>query len=87
VGVQLIRQAAALDGGAQHVLAGTGVLVGHPAAMNQESAEVIHEQEQIGALAAGDAWKRHERADQHIAHPALVGPFSFEPAEGARLTS
>jgi len=43
VGVQLVGQAAALDGGAQHVLASAGVLVRHPASMNEESTEVIHE--------------------------------------------
>src|SRR5713226_1700640 len=86
INMQLVWQAAALDGGAQHLLASAGVLVRHPAAMNEESAEVIHEQEQIGALAAGHAWKRHEWADEHVAHPALVGTFSFETAEGAWLT-
>src|SRR5713226_4057251 len=86
-GAQLVRQAAALDGGAQHVLASAGVLVRHPAAMNEESTEVIHEQEQVGSLAADHAWKRHEWADEHVAHPALVGTFGFEAAEGARLTS
>ena len=55
--------------------------------MDEESTEVIHEQEKIGTLAAGDAWKRHERADEHVAHPALVGTFSFVPTEGAWLTS
>src|ERR1700737_3605626 len=70
--VQLVQQTAPLDGGAQHVLARAGVLVRHPAAMNEDPAEVIHEQEQIGALAAGHAWKRHEWADEHVAHPALV---------------
>src|SRR5437870_4151298 len=64
--VQLIRQTAALDGGAQHILAGAGVLISHPAAMDQESTEVIHEQKQVRALAAGDAWERHERADEHV---------------------
>jgi hypothetical protein len=54
--------------------------------MDQEPAEIIHEQEQIGALAARHTWIRHERADEHVAHPALVGTFSFEPAEGAWLT-
>jgi len=43
VHMQLIRQTAALDGGAQYVLASAGVLVRHPAAMNEESTEVIHE--------------------------------------------
>src|SRR2546425_12475067 len=55
--------------------------------MDQHPTEVIHEQEQVRALTASDAWERYERADEHIAHPALVGTFSFETAEGARLTS
>ncbi len=46
--------------------------------MNEESAEVIHEQKQVGALAAGHAWKRHEWANEHVAHPALVGTFRFD---------
>jgi len=85
--MQLVGQAAALDGGTQHVLTGAGVLVRHPAAMNEEPTEVIHEQEQVGALAAGDARKRYERTHEHVAHPAFVGTFGFEAAEGARLTS
>ena len=75
-----------MDGGAQHILASAGVLISHPAAMHQDSTEVIHEQKQVRPLAAGDVWKRHERTDAHVAHPALVGTFSFEWAEGARLT-
>jgi hypothetical protein len=55
--------------------------------MNEQSAEVIDEQEQLRTLAAGHAWKRHERTDEHVAHPALVGTFSFETTEGAGLTS
>ena len=86
VNMQLLRQTAALDSGTEHVLTGAGVLVRHPAAMDKEATEVIHEQEEVGAFAAGDAWKRHERTDEHVAHPALVGTFSFVPAEGAWLT-
>ena len=55
--------------------------------MNEESAEVIYEQEQVRALAARDAGKRDERTDQHVAHPALVGTFRFEAPEGGWLTS
>jgi len=43
INMQLVWQTAALDGGAQHILASAGVLVSHPAAMHQESTEVIHE--------------------------------------------
>src|SRR5713226_5404287 len=50
INMQLVWQAAALDGGAQHVLTGAGVLIGHPASMDQHPTEVIHEQEQIRAL-------------------------------------
>ena len=85
--MQLIRQTAALDSGAQHVLASADVLVSHPASMDQHPTEVIHEQEQVRALAASHARVRHEGSDQDVAHPALVGPFSFETAEGAWLTS
>jgi hypothetical protein len=85
--LQLDGQAAALNSGAQHLLASAGVLVRHPAAMNEESAEVIHEQEQVRALAARDAWKRDERTDEHVTHPAFIGTFGFKAAEGARLTS
>ena len=42
VHMQLIRQTAALDSGAQHILTGASVLISHPAAMDQESTEVIH---------------------------------------------
>jgi hypothetical protein len=54
--------------------------------MDQHATEVIHEQEQVRALATGDARERHERTHEHVAHPALVGTVSFEPAEGAWLT-
>jgi hypothetical protein len=40
--MQLLRQPAALDGGPQHVLARARILVHHPAAMDEESTEVIH---------------------------------------------
>ena len=66
--VQLIWQTAALDGGAQHLLASASVLVHHPASMDQHSTEVVHEQEQVGALAARHAWERHERTHEHVAH-------------------
>ena len=84
--MQLLRQTAALDGGAQHVLASARVLVRHPPSMDQHSTEVIHEQEEIGTFAAGDTGERHERTDEDVAHPAFVGTFSFVSAEGTRLT-
>src|SRR2546428_7013496 len=36
------------DHALKHLLPSAGVLVRHPTAMNEESAEVIHEQEQVG---------------------------------------
>src|SRR4051794_27509187 len=83
INMQLLRQTAALDGGSEHVLACAGVLVRHPASMDQHSTEVIHKQEEVGTFTPRHAWKRHKRADEHIAHPAFVGPFRFVPAECA----
>ena len=86
VNMQRLRQTAALDGGAQHILTSAGVLVCHPASMDQEPAEVIHKQEEVGTFTTRHPWKRHKWADQHIAHPAFVGSFRFVPPEGARRT-
>jgi hypothetical protein len=55
--------------------------------MDQEPAVVVHDQEEVSWFAARSAWMRHKRADQHVADPALVGPFGFESTEGPRLTS
>src|SRR6266487_1217021 len=85
--VQLDRQTAALDGGAQYLLTGTRVLVRHPAAVNQHSAVVINQDEQVRALAASHARVRHEGSHQDVAHPALVGTFGFEATERPWLAS
>jgi hypothetical protein len=55
--------------------------------MDQHPAVVINKDEQVRALAAGDARTRDEWAHQHVADPALVGTFGFEATEGPRLAS
>jgi len=87
VDVQLEGQAAALNGGAQHVLAGAGVLVWHPATMDQHPTEVIHEQEQIGTFTARCTRVGHKWTDEHVANPSLIGPFGFEATERPWLAS
>src|SRR5262249_38833680 len=81
------RHTAALNGGAQHVLASAGVLVGQPATMNQEPTVVVDEHPQKCAFTASDAREGHERTDEHVANPALVGTFSFVTTEGPRLAT
>src|SRR5260370_23730455 len=84
---QLFRHTAALDRGAQHVLAGAGVLVRQPTPMHEESAVVVDEHPQKGTFAAGHAWIWHEWTDEHIPDPALIGTFGFVATERARLAS
>jgi len=71
--VQPLGQTAALDGGAQHVLASARVLVWHPAAVDQQPRIIVDEDKEVSALAARHARMGRKRADQHVADPHLVG--------------
>ena len=53
--IQPFRQTAALDGRAQHVLAGARVLVGDPAAVDEQPRVIVDQNEQVRALAAAGA--------------------------------
>src|SRR5438128_1516048 len=79
--IQPFRQAAALDGRAQHVLAGARVLVGDPAAVDEQPRVIVDQHEQVGALAAAGAWVRHEWTNQHVADPYLIRSVSLEATE------
>ena len=50
VDVEMLGNAAAREGGAQHVLAGAGVLFFHPPAADEQAAVVVDEHEELGAL-------------------------------------
>jgi hypothetical protein len=81
VDVEDLGQAAAHDRGAEGVLAGAGVLGGHPAAMHQQPGMVIHQHKQLGALAAGDAGAGDVRPAEHVADPALAWPLGLVAAQ------
>jgi hypothetical protein len=83
VHIQGLGQPAAHDRGAECVLAGAGVLLIHPAAMDQQPGVVVHQHKQSGALGAGHARVRHERSDEHVADPALAWPLGLIAAGGA----
>jgi hypothetical protein len=85
VEVQPDRQPPAEDGGAQHELAGAGVLPGDPGAVYEQAGVVVEERELASAAAALDARVRHEGPDQDLTDPDLVRPAGLEAAEGPGL--
>jgi len=87
VHVEPFRQPPALDGGAQHFLPGAGGLLGTPPGVKQQAGVIVHQDEEVGALAAGDTRVRHERAYQHVADPQLVGSVGREATIDPRCPS
>src|SRR5712691_4173945 len=83
--IQPFRQTAALDGRAQHVLAGARVLVGDPAAVDEQPRVIVDQDEEVGALAAAGARMGDERTNQHIADPHLIRSLSLKATEGTGL--
>jgi hypothetical protein len=81
VHIQGLGQPAAYDRLAEHVLAGAGVLLVHPAAVHQQARVVVDQQEQLGALGALRARVGHQRPGEHIADPALLGPLGLVAAQ------
>jgi hypothetical protein len=72
VQVQVLGHTTAADGGAQHVLAGAGVLLFHEAALDQQAGVVVNQQEELGPPRARPARVGDERSDEDVADPDLV---------------
>jgi hypothetical protein len=72
--VQIFGHTTAADGGTQHLLAGAGVLLFHPPALDQKAGVVVDEQEKLGAARSRPARVGDERPDEDVADPDLVAP-------------
>src|SRR5712691_4591948 len=84
--IQPFRQTAALDGRAQHVLAGARVLVGDPAAVDEQPRVIVDQHEEVGALATAGTGRGNEWTNQHVADPHLIRSVSLEATESTWLT-
>ena len=85
VSIEHVRDTAADDRAAQHVLAGAGVLVREEPAIDQQPGMIIDNEEQPRPRRALPPRVRHPRADQHVGDPPLVRPGSFVAPVGLRL--
>ena len=80
VHIEPLREAAALDSRPQHLLSSAGSLLREPPRMDQQAGVVVHQHEEVGALAAGLTRKGYEWPYEDVPDPELIGSIGLEAA-------